>query len=182
MHRTAHILAIALLLAAHGVGAGCSGSGGLATTTVEDPDAPAGGLRNDNPQARPVAVAWTVARAKRCGFYFDGAKLRTSYFAFEASQGNTGEKLAAIEKIYDSTYKTISDKVSADAGYCTDKKGAEIKAELQRHLAGDFNPNLPKPKVVQACGLLGCASPVSDQPFNTKDFYEKQDREATQRR
>jgi hypothetical protein len=176
MHRFTNGLLTALVLAAGGLTAARSGGVMGGTTLLEDPDAPAG-VRNDSPMARPVAVAWTSARARRCGFYFDSARLRSSYLAYEAGQGNSREKLAEIEKSYDTTFKAISDKVSGDAGYCTDRKSAEIKADLQRHIGGDYTPKLPQPKLVQACGVLGCATPVSEQPFNTKSFYEKWDRD-----
>jgi hypothetical protein len=176
MQRFANGLFTALVLAVGGLAAACSGGMTGGTTAIEDPDAPTG-VRNDSPLARPIAVAWTSARAKRCGFYFDGARLRTSYLAYEGGQGNSREKLAEIEKTYDTTYKVISDKVSADAGYCTDRKAGDIKADLQRHLAGDYSPRLPQPKLVQACGMLGCPTPVSEQPFNTRGFWDKWDRE-----
>ena len=115
------------------------------------PDAPAA-ISNDDPMARPVAVAWTSARAKRCGFYFDPAKLRTSYLAYEARQAS-GEQYAKIEKTYDTTYKATSEKVSQDVDYCSDRKALEIKADLERHLAADYTPNLPKPKTVASCGV-----------------------------
>jgi hypothetical protein len=182
MHRFANGLFTALALAAAGLAAACSGGvaggGGLTggMTTIEDPDAPPG-VRNDSPMARPIAVAWTSARARRCGFYFDSAKLRTSFLAYEATQGESRDKLAEVERTYDATFKAFTAKVSGDAGYCTDHKTAEIKAELQRHLAGDFTPNLPKPKVIPACGVLGCSTPLSEQDFNTKSFWEKWDRD-----
>ena len=177
MHRFANGLLTALVLAAGGLVAACSGGVmGGGTTMIEDPDAPAG-VRNDSPMARPIAVAWTSARARRCGFYFDSARLRTSYLAYEAGQGNSREKLVEIERGYDTTFKAISDKVAGDAGYCTDRKSAEIKVDLQRHLAGDYSPKLPQPKLVQACGVLGCATPVAEQPFNTRSFWEKWDRD-----
>ena len=112
-----------------------------------------GGIGNDSPMARPIAVAWTSARAQRCGFYFDPGKLRASYLAYEARQSN-GEQLAKSEQSYDTTFKVIRERVSADPEYCTDKKGAEIKADLQRHLKGDFTPNFPKPKVVEFVRFL----------------------------
>ena len=93
MHRFANGLVTALVLAAAGLAAACSGGAmGGGTTMIEDPDAPAG-VRNDSPMARPIAVAWTSARARRCGFYFDSARLRTNYLAYEAGQGNSREKL-----------------------------------------------------------------------------------------
>src|SRR5262249_19695587 len=90
MDRFAQTLGTWLLLAgAAGLAACSSGASGLVTgaTTVTAADAP-GGITNENPLARPIGVAWTSARAKRCGFYFDAAKLRSSYLTFEARQSS----------------------------------------------------------------------------------------------
>src|SRR5512145_1854197 len=74
MDRFARELVSGLLLAAAVVCAGCSGASGLFGTSAAA-DGP-GTMNNDNPIARPIAVAWTSARAQRCGFFFDPAKLR----------------------------------------------------------------------------------------------------------
>jgi hypothetical protein len=140
---------------------------------VLPPDAPVA-TSNEDPMARPIAVAWTSARAKRCGFYFDPAKLRTFYLAYESRQA-AGEQYAKIEKIYDSTYKSTSEKVSLDADYCSDRKALEIKADLERHLAGDYTPNLPKPKTVASCGFFGCAS-APEEPLSSKKFWSEKDK------
>ena len=124
---------------------------------------------------RALQVAATSARAARCGFYFDPARLRTSYLAFEAKQ-SAPEQLAKAEKTYDSTFKTIRERVTEDPGYCSDAKSAEIKKDLTRHLAGDFTPNFPKPKVVESCGFFGCASTASDGPWDSKKFWEEMDK------
>ena len=74
---------------------------------------------------------------------------------------------------------TISGRVSANPDYCTDKKSAEIKADLTRHLAGDYTPNLPKPKVETSCGgLFGgpCDSGQTDEKFEAKKFYDELDK------
>jgi hypothetical protein len=165
-----------LLAAAAGVAACSSGASGLITgsTQVVDTDAP-GGITNESPLARPIGVAWTSARAKRCGFYFDPQKLRTSYLAFEAKQSN-GEQLAKSEKTYDTTYQVISQRISGEPEYCSDKKGADIKAELARHLKGDFAPNFPKPKVVESCGFFGCGSGEPEQKLESKTFWEERDK------
>jgi len=57
----------------------------------------------------------------------------------------------------------IRERVAADPDYCSDRKGAEIKADLQRHLAGDFAPNFPKAKVVESCGVFGCSNAQSEK-------------------
>jgi hypothetical protein len=164
---------LGLLLAAAALQAGCSGASGLTTGTAAA-DAP-GGLTNDSALARPVAVAWTSARAQRCGFYFDPAKLRASYLAYEAKQ-SAGEQLAKAEKSYDTTFKVIRERASSDPDYCTNRKSAEIKADLQRHLAGDFAPNLPKPKVVESCGFFGCGDGSGEKQWSAEKFWEEQAR------
>ncbi len=166
-----------LLLAAAGLGAGCSGgaSGLLTGSTPAAADAP-GTLTNEDPVARPIAVAWTSARAQRCGFYFDPAKLRSSYLAFEARQ--PGADLAKAEKTYDSTFQTIRQRVGSEPDYCTDAKSADIKKDLTRHLAGDFKPDFPKPKVVESCGFFGCGG-SSQEKFSPDKFWEDQARRRT---
>ena len=88
--------------------AGCgSGSGsGLSTASVLG-EAPASataenpGITKSDPMARPVQVAWTSARAEKCGFSFDAARLKASYLAYEQSQGTDAAKLGNITKSYD---------------------------------------------------------------------------------
>jgi hypothetical protein len=172
MDRFAQGIAFGLLLAAGGL-AGCGGSGSslLTGATAASPEAP-GSLSNDNPQARPMAVAWTSARAQRCGFYFDPGKLRASYLAYESRQ-SPPDQLAKVEKTYDSTFKSIRERVGQDPEYCSDSKSAEIKKDLTRHLAGDFKPNLPEAKKQESCGFFGCTE-TSSEPWDSKKFWEDQ--------
>jgi hypothetical protein len=173
MIRLAQGLLRAMVLTAACLLAGCSSNaGGLTGAAAE-----AGNIKNDDPMARPVGVGWTSARAKRCGFYYDPVKLRTTYLGWERAQGAPPDQLAKIEAVYDGAYKTTLTQVSGDTGYCTEHRGLEIKADLQRYLHGDYAPNLPQPKRVATCnGFFGCDT-TSDQPFSTKSFLDKYDRE-----
>jgi hypothetical protein len=159
-----------LLLAAAGL-AGCGGSGSsiLTGATAAAPDAP-GVTKNDDPKSRPIAVAWTSARAQRCGFYFDPAKLRASYLSYEARQ-SPPDQAAAAEKTYDATYKSIRERVAADPDYCSDSKSAEIKKDLTRHLAGDFKPDFPAPKKEESCGFFGCTD-SSAEAWDSKKYWD----------
>jgi hypothetical protein len=173
MIRRADRLLTGLTLAAACLLAGCSSS----ATTLTGGAAEVGGLKNEDPMARPVGVAWTSARAKRCGFYFNPDKLRTSYLTWERTQGAPPEQLAKIEATYDTAFKKTFADVSGDTGYCTEHKGGEIKADLQRYLAGDYTPNLPQPKRVTSCtGFIGCQT-TGEDPFSTKGFLDKYDRD-----
>jgi hypothetical protein len=169
MDRFAKATAFGLLLAAAAVFAGCSGASGFLTGSAAGADAP-GKLGNDDPMARPIAVAWTSARAARCGFHFDPAKLKASYLAYEAKQSGP-DQLAKAEKGYDTTFKTIRARVSSDPDYCTNRKSAEIKADLTRHLAGDFTPKLPQPQQVEGCGFFGCAE-ARPEAWDAKKWWE----------
>lgn len=178
MNRFAQAGAFALLLAASGLHLGCSNSSaGLTTGSNLLPgDAPvAAGLSNEDPMARPVGVAWTAARAKRCSFYFDPGKLRASYLSSESRQGVAGEHYAKVEKTYDTTYRVTLDKTMGDPDYCSERKGLEIKADLERHLAGDYTPNLPKAKPIASCGFWGCKS-SQDEQFSSKKFWSEQEK------
>jgi hypothetical protein len=181
MDRFAHWAGAALLLAGTALHAGCSGNAGVTTSSVQQADVP-NGTTNDSPMARPTAVAWTAARAKRCGFYFDPAKLKVNYLAYERTQGATSEQLANIEKAYDQGYKFTTDKINTDADYCNERRGLEIKQDLQRHLAGDYRPNLPVPKQVANCGFFGCGVDTSNEPMDSKKFWQEKDRNPTNRR
>jgi hypothetical protein len=169
-------MAGALLVAGTALHAGCSNNASGLSTAGLPADAP-GKFSNEDPGTRPVAVAWTSARAKRCGFYFDPAKLKINYLAYERMQGQAPEQLAKIETAYDTTFRVTTEKVSADADYCSDRRGLEIKTDLQRHLAGDYTPNLPKAKAVADCGFWGCAESVSTEPFNSKKFFSEKDKD-----
>jgi hypothetical protein len=172
MHRIAPILATTLLIIGAGLLAGCGGNAaGLTTSsTAGESKIPS----NDDPMARPTFVAWTSARAKRCGFFFDAAKLKANYLAYEMKQGANAGALANIEKTYDQTFKGTSDSAWANDDYCSERKGVDIKQELARHLSGDYTPNFPKPKVVADCGIFGCTA-ASDEPFDSKKFWQKND-------
>ena len=175
MDRTTKGIGAGLLLVLTSLHAGCgSGASGLTAASIAA-DAP--GITNEDPLARPIQVAWTSARAQRCGFNFDTGKMRSSYLGYESRQGAAGEQLAKIQNSYDTTFKTISGQVSADPDYCTDKRSNLIKADLQRHLAGDYAPNLPKPAKAEAScgGLFGgsCDSGATDKKFESKEFYDE---------
>lgn len=173
MSRFAQITAMALLLGATLLHAGCgNGVSGLTTGGLFSKSSQDGLPANDDPMARPISVAWTSARAQRCGFYFDPVKLRTSYLSYEASQGNAGEQLAKIEKTYDATFKQISANVAADPDYCSDRKGAEIKTALTRHLAGDYTPSLPKQATGSSCISWDCGGGSADQKWDRKKYWD----------
>jgi hypothetical protein len=151
-----------LALVAAAALAGCGASSGLTTGSVlgEEKPAAAAGPVNDPPM-RAFQVGTVSARAVKCGFNFDPAKLKASYLAYESKQPGATDR-ARIEKIYDVSFNGVAKAVVGETEYCTDAKTKVIKADLTRHLAGDYTPS-PPPKVEQEEGLFsGWGSASSD--------------------
>ena len=92
------------------------------------------------PLDRTVQVAAVSARAQKCGYVFNPGELKANYLAFETAQGGTPEAVAGLGPRYDFTKRRIASRISADPNYCDDTRTAQIKADLNRHLAGDFTP------------------------------------------
>jgi len=172
--RALHEMLIWLACTAH---AGCSNDTAITTTSITPTPNLAEAAKPDT-MSRPLAVAWTSARAKRCGFFFDPDKLRTLYLGYEAKHGAMNEDYAKIEKAYDTSYRVTLEKVSSDPNYCTEPKQRQIKADLERHLIGDYSSNLPPPKVAAACkSWFWCASDTSDEPFDGNKLLRDKDSE-----
>ncbi len=142
---------LAAVLAMAGL-AGCSGSSLLSTGSTS----PATGAPPPppSPTAKAYAVGTASARAVKCGFNFDPAKLRASFLAAEAATGATPDSLAKVEKSYDLSNATMAKVIANEPGYCSEEKTKYIKADLTRHLAGDFNPGAPHPRKEEEPGLL----------------------------
>lgn len=99
-------------------------------------------LRND-PIARALQVSRVSARAQRCGFYFDAAKLKANFLASEGAQpGADTASIAKLDQTFTVTYNATSKVIVGEEGYCSEARNAHIKADLTRHLAGDFAPSL----------------------------------------
>lgn len=147
-----------------GLLAACGANGTLTNAVLTPADAAPPALRND-PTARAFGVGSSTARAVKCGFNFDPAKLKANFLAAEAQVGATPEDLAKIEKTYDISYASMSKVIAAEPNYCSEEKTKYIKADLAQHLAGDFTPRPLHPKREDGEGLFTFggegAAPVS---------------------
>ena len=139
-------LTLALIAAAL---AGCSGSSGLTTGALLGEDKPK--APTDDAPSRAFQVGTVSARAVKCGFNFDPGKLKSNYLAYEKQQA-PGQDTAKLERIYDVSFNGVAKAVAAEGEYCTDAKTRNIKADLTRHLAGDYTPSAPQ--VAQDDGLF----------------------------
>lgn len=190
MHRRA---VIAVLVSA--ALAGCSSGGGVSTASIlgNAPTPPAAGAEPaaQTAAAVPVAPSSTAtdrafqagsvsARAVKCGYNFDAARLKSSYLAHEAGRGANNDEVGRAEKIYDVAYNGVMKAAATEANYCSDRKTAGIKADLGRLLAGDFEP--PRKAVVAEkkddgglfSGWFDGSSGDSGPAFGSNDWWDKQ--------
>lgn len=149
-------IVIPILFAAALVSA-CSGGNPLTTSALMGGNAakaPEPIQAANDPVARALQVGTTSARALKCGFNVDPAKMRTQFLAAEAA-ANPADT-AKITQVYDTAYKGVTRAVATQSeNYCTERKVAQIKTSLTRHLAGDYSPEPPEPQAEEEEGLFG---------------------------
>jgi hypothetical protein len=172
------IFALSCALAA----GGCSGSSsGLSTGSLfggssSGTAAPAAEVANPagDPTSRAFQVGSTSARAVKCGYNFDPNKLRANFLASEAATVNAAD-IPRVEKVYDTAYSGVAKAVASQADYCSPGKTADIKANLTRHLAGDFTPAVVK-KEPEPAGWFSNWEGAQDKgpQFGSGDWWEKQ--------
>jgi hypothetical protein len=132
--------------------AGCSGASSITTGSLIGGEQKAPAAPLNDPPMRAFQVGTVSARAIKCGFNFDPAKLKASYLAYERGQPSAPD-MVKIEKIYDVSFNGVAKAVAGEADYCTEQKTKTIKADLARHLAGDYTPS-PLPEAPQEEGLF----------------------------
>jgi len=151
----------ALLLAFCSLGlAACSGGGGLSTASIlgggssagAAPAAPAPPV--SDPTSRAFHVGMVTARAAKCGYNFDPAKLKANYFASEAALGTSPADMAKIEKIYTVAHNGVAKAAAEEPNYCSEQKTKLIKEDLTKLLAGDYTPPARKVAAEDDGGLF----------------------------
>lgn len=187
---TSSILRIAAL-ALPALVAGCSGGPSLpslstgSVTPAAATAAPAQPEQRNDPTTRAFQVSTTSARAVKCGFNFDPVRLRAQFLASETTLGTPVTELGKVEKVYDVGFNGISRGIAEKQDYCTEAKTKEIKEDLTRHLAGDYNPR-PVKQVAAAKqdsgfweGLFDADEDVETGPkIGSPEWWEKQKEKA----
>ncbi len=135
-----------LLLIGAALVAGCSGGSPLTTSALmggNSAKAPEPAQAPNDTVSRALQVGTTSARALKCGFNIDPAKMRTQFLTAETATNPADA--AKITQVYDTAYKGVSRAVASQGEiYCTEGKVAQIKTALTRHLAGDYTPAPPE--------------------------------------
>ncbi len=164
----AHLaLRACLITAALGLTA-CGNGGGVTTGSLFGSSQPK--PVTDERTERALEVAATSARASRCGYNFDPARLRYAYLAYETAQGGTPEQVAKAEKVFDYTRTSLAEKIKKEDDFCSEEKTKGIKASLTRNLAGDFSAT-PK-KVVAEVPTGWFSAPLRDQPMDRDKIFD----------
>jgi hypothetical protein len=140
--------------------AGCSAGSSLSTGSLfggsKEPIAQAAPtVATSDPTSRAFQVGTVSARAVKCGYNFDPQKLRASFMAAEVGAGAATADIPRIEQIYDVAFNGVTKASAADPAYCTEARTKEIKAELARHLAGDYAPAPRKQIAADSGGIFG---------------------------
>jgi hypothetical protein len=139
--RTRIIFAAGLSALAFG---GCSSGSGLSTGSLFGGSGDAAKVATvptqpvSDPTSRAFQVGSVAARATKCGYNFDPAKLRASFLAAETASIAPAD-LGRVEKVYDTAYGGVAKAIAGEPDYCSETKTADIKQNLTRHLAGDFS-------------------------------------------
>lgn len=127
--------------------AACGASNALTTGTLMGGGDSAKGPKPITPSDRALYVGSTVARAQRCGFYFDPDQLRTNYIAAETQAGTPPDQVERATKEFDFTRQSVLTAAAKDDAYCTEGRTREVKTALGKQLAGDFNPPQKRPEI-----------------------------------
>lgn len=173
-NRFALLLAVASTLALSACGNGSSlTTGSLFGSSSEAKVAAPSDPRVD----RALEAGATSARASKCGYNFDQAKLRNSYISYEKAQGGSPEELAKAEKTFDYTRTSILAKIAEEEGFCSEGKTKDIKANLTRYLAGDFSATPRKTLVDVPSGWFN--SSTRAEPMDREKIFDPMARRST---
>ena len=117
---------------------GCAAQTGLSTGSTAVVAAPVA-LENTS-NNRIKNLAWNSAMAQACGFYFDNAKLKSSFLAYESQAGTPPESVTKLGASYEKAQGTIRALTASRPEMCTESRLDRIRATMARYLAGDFTP------------------------------------------
>lgn len=162
--------------------AACSSGGGVTTGSLLGGDESTEGTpavqSTSTPTSRALQVGSLSARATKCGYNFDASALKSRYLAYEAEQGAQVVDLGRLESVYDTGYNGVLKAAAQEADYCNASRTASIKADLTRHLAGDYTP--PPQQVAKASdqgflgGLFESDSVETGPAFGSDSWWESQ--------
>ncbi len=154
--------------------AGCGAGSSLSTGSLFSGAQPqaAAAPKPVSPTDRAIYVASTAAKAQRCGYYFDPAQLKAHYIAAETQAGAQPGDVQKAVQAYDFTLAKVGGSIAKNDGYCTELVNGQVKAALNKQLAGDFNP--PAQKAAAGGGWLDTLNQgTSRDQFSAQDVLDR---------
>jgi len=124
------------------------------------------------PSTRAIQVAWTAMKAQKCGFNFNAPALRTAFLTAEARTTADPAALTKAQTAYDYTAKNISGRIGPIENYCTPARTRRIKADLKRHLSGDFSAPTKIKKAKVAYETENTVAPIDNSELFGKHWDE----------
>ena len=159
---------------------GCSSSGNLTTGSLSSGGSQqsAAPVVRDDPMMRALHVGANSARAVKCGYHFDPAKLKSQFMAAQGAAVTDPQMIAKVNKAYDTGFNGVTKAISDPKTYCTPHKTATIKTALQKNLAGDYSPP-PKKRVANTGGGFfdifdADVAEEKGPKFGSSEWWEKQ--------
>ncbi len=102
----------------------------------------------ETPSTRAAQVGAVSARATKCGYNFDQARLKSGFLASEGQKGASAEEIARVEREFDTIRVKVAATIATDPDFCTDSKTRVIKTDLTRHLAGDYSAPVDQKRAI----------------------------------
>ncbi|MGI9423333.1 MAG: hypothetical protein ACR2PA_09070 [Hyphomicrobiaceae bacterium] len=154
--------------------------GGQTQTAAATPAQAQQAPEPDDPVNRALHVGVTVARAQKCGYFFDPIQLKTNYFAAEAVRYPAPEIQQKFRSAYEFGRLRVSRKIADQADFCTGERTKAIQTSLTRYLAGDYTAPKKK-KVAESSGWFDLSSETPEKKWNPNDaFGDKYSRQHAQ--
>ena len=145
-------------------------TGSIGATTQTAGPAPAA-VKPDDPVERAVQVGVTIARANKCGYYYDPNQLKANYLAAEATRYPAPEVQQKVQTALEFGRIRVGRQLANQEGYCTAERTEKIKAKLTRYLAGDYTAETKKQ--VQQAGLLDAfQTDAEPEKFNPGKIHD----------
>lgn len=175
IHLTIPATLVALLLTA------CGSGSSLTTGSLFGSGSNAGAGEIPAPKPitasdRAVHTGATIARAQRCGFFFDPDQLRANYIATETQAGTPPDMVQRSAQELDRTRQALTTVIAKDDSYCTEGRAREVKAALAKQLAGDFTP----PQARQAVNVGWWEHQKKEAAFDGGRVFERATRTGPQ--
>lgn len=145
-------------------------TGSIGTTAQAAGPAPEA-VKPDDPVERAVQVGVTIARANKCGYYYDPNQLKANYLASEATRYPAPEMQQKVRTALEFGQVRVGRQIADTEGYCTKERTEKIKATLTRYLAGDYTAEAKK-QVQQAGFFDGLESDAEPDKFNPGKIHD----------